>query len=365
MAPENIYTRFPILLSLCMIGLLTGCATGTMQQTESADGHAHQHMEHDVQRDALGRQLYGMAHEMSPEVLAELRERNVFPPYMTDEQIGHAMRSMGSNYVWYVSDTALEGNRGVLVLAHGFGAQGDEALRASMEPVGQAQPAAMALGMSMAMSSHIQLALDDLTNAGAQEIAVIPVVSSPYSTLMRQWEYIFGLRDDPEYATVPKVSTSAKLGFASPMEDHPFVKVILSDYAAEISKDPAKEELIIVAHGPVDATDNKAQLETMGRMAESLREEGYAGVYAVTLQDDAPREVRAANVAHMRTLVEEINARGHAPLVITNLIGTRMVQASIKRDLSGLGYRYNFRGLVQHEKFIDWVQVAADDAFVD
>jgi hypothetical protein len=348
-----------------MVGLLTGCAAGTMQQPQSAEGHAHHDMEHGVQRDELGRQLYGMVHEMSPEVLAELRERRVYPPYMTDEQIGRAMRSMGSNYVWYVSDTALEGTRGVLILAHGFGSQGDRALRVSMEPVGQAQPSAMALGMSMATSSHIQLALDDLTNAGAQEIAVIPVVSSPYSTLMRQWEYIFGLRDEPEYATVPKVSTTAKLGFASPMEDHPFVQMILSDYAAEISQDPAQEELIIVAHGPVDAADNQAQLETMDRMADSLRTEGYAGVYAVTLQDDAPREVRAANVVRMRALVEEINARGHTPLVITNLIGTRMVQASIRRDLRGLGYRYNFRGLVQHEKFIEWVQVAADEALAE
>ena len=87
--------------------------------------------------------------------------------------------------------------------------------------------------------------------------------------------------------------------------------------------------MIIVAHGPVDEADNRAQLETMGRMADALRPEGYAGVYAVTLQDDAPREVRAANVARLRALVEEITARGNKPLVITNLIGTRMVQQSI------------------------------------
>ena len=90
--------------------------------------------------------------------------------------------------------------------------------------------------MSMAMSSHIQLALDDLTSAGAQEIVVVPAASSRYSTLMRQWEYIFGLRKEPEYATVPRVATKADIKFVKPMEDHPLVAEMLIDHAAEISK---------------------------------------------------------------------------------------------------------------------------------
>jgi hypothetical protein len=73
--------------------------------------------------------------------------------------------------------------------------------------------------------------------------------------------------------------------------------------------------------------------------------------------------VRAENVRQLRALVNEINAQGHEVLVITNLLGTRMVQASIRRDLDGLKYRYNFKGLVQHEKFIEWVNVSVTDVF--
>lgn len=354
-------------LLVALAVLLAGCA-GTQEQpdekqakTDSAT-HAH-HAMHDTGKDEMGRQLYGVPHDMGPEVVTELRERGIFPPYMTDEQIAGAMRSMGSNYVWYVSDDSVQGRRGILVLAHGFGQQGDLALRRRMEPVGEQQPSAMALGMSMAMSDHIQLALDDLTAAGADDIVIIPVVSSRYSTLMRQWAYIFGLQGEPEYATVPRVKTTARLHFAEPMEDHPFVVDILSDHAAEISKDKAKEEIIIVAHGPLDPRDNERQLEMLGGMAKLLYAEGYAGVYPITLQDDAPKDVRQANVDRMRELVTEIEARGNTPMVITNLIGTRMVQSSIRRDLNGMNYRYNFRGLVQHEKFIEWVQVAADNVF--
>jgi sirohydrochlorin ferrochelatase len=345
-------------MSLVFVALLLTACAGDTAQLQAEPEH-HEHAMHDVMPDTQGRQLYGMAHEMSPEVLAELRERNVFPAYMTDEQIAGAMRSMGSNYTWYISDSELRGKQGILILAHGFGDHGDRTLRDSMQPVGDQQPTAFAFGMSMGMSSHIQLALDDLTAAGAEEIVVVPAASSRYSTLMRQWEYIFDLRDEAEYASVPRVSTPASVEFVKPMEDHPLVAEMLIDHAAEISEDPAHEEIIIVAHGPVDEGDNKTQLETMERLAEYLRAEGYAEVHPVTLQDDAPREVRAQNVKNMRKLVDDINARGNQVLIITNLLGTRMVQKSIRRDLNGLGYRYNFKGLVQHEKFIEWVNVSA------
>jgi hypothetical protein len=360
------YSRCSGVVGLMAALLLAGCAGNAVQSEAppAAATSAHvNHAAHAPAKDELGRQLYGMSHDMSPAVITELREREVIPAYMTDEEVARMMRSMGSNYVWYVSPADVAGSRGILVLAHGFGRQGDMAMRRRLDPVGQAQPAAMALGMSMAMSNHIQLALDDLTAAGATEIAVIPVVSSRYSTLMRQWDFIFGLQDEPEYATVPRVTSTAELHFAAPMEAHPFVREILSEYAAEISKDKPQEEIIIVAHGPLDAADNAAQLQMLAGLAESLRAEGYAGVFPVTLQDDAPKEVRQANVQHMREIVGEIEARGHVPMVITNLIGTRMVQSSIRKDLSGLGYRYNFRGLVQHEKFVEWVQLAADEAF--
>lgn len=346
---------FTSLISMAV--LLASCAKDTAQ----SDAVHHEHAMHKIWPDAQGRQLYGMAHKMSPDVMAELREREIFPAYMTDEQIVRAMHGM-HNYTWYVSDAELRGKQGILILAHGFGDHGDLTLRESMQPVGDQQPTVFAFGMSMTMSSHIQLALDNLRAAGAQEIVVIPAASSRYSTLMRQWEYIFGLREKAEYATVPRIVTQADIKFTRPMEDHPLVAEMLIDHAAEISQDPSHEEIIIVAHGPVDEGDNKTQLKTMDSLAKHLRAEGYAGVYPVTLQDDAPQEIRAENVRKMRTLVDEINNRGNVVLVITNLLGTRTVQNAIRRDLRGQEYRYNFKGLVQHEKFIEWVNTSVREA---
>jgi sirohydrochlorin cobaltochelatase len=343
--------------------LLVACTATKQSSPSAADPHAGHNMQmQPVEPDQYGRQLHGMTHAMSTESLAELRERNIFPPYMTDEQISQAMVSMGSNYVWYVSGEDVRNKRGVLLLAHGFGDRGDSTLRQQMKPVGDLQPTALALGMSMMMSDHIQLALDDLSAAGAREIVVVPAASSRFSTLMRQWEYIFGLQKEPEYATVPRVSSAAKIHFAKPIDAHPLVAEILVEHATAISKDPAVEEVVVIGHGPIDADDNKAQLKTMDTLAEPLRALGFASVTVATLQDDAPREVRQANVGRLRQAIEDIEARGNTALVITNLLGTRIVQRSISRDLQGLEYRYNFTGIIQSEKFVDWVNLTVDEA---
>ncbi len=169
---------------------------------------------------------------------------------------------------------------------------------------------------------------------------------------MRQWEYIFNLSDDAEYARVPRVASKARLHFASPPDDHPLIGQILLDYAQEISAVPRNEEVIIVGHGPVDPVDNREQLRLMENLAGMVRSGSeFAAVHVMSLQDDAPRDVRMARIRELRELVQQANARGREVLVVTNLLGTRVVQSSLRRALRGLNYRFNPRGMIEHENF--------------
>ena len=52
---------------------------------------------------------------------------------------------------------------------------------------------------------------------------------------------------------------------------HPLVGRILSDRAAEISRNPASEAVVIVAHGPVPEEDNRLWLGDMASLAEQAR----------------------------------------------------------------------------------------------
>ena len=320
---------------------------------DEGDHSGHNMMNHSTEPDEQGRQLYGMKHEMSPEVMAELREKIPLFAEYSDAEIGLSMQMMGSNYTWYLSDTDVSGKQGVLILLHGF-RDGDPQFKQAVQGYASIFPTAMAPGMSMMMSDHIQLAIDILEAAGAETIVVVPMVSTKYNTMMRQWEYIFGLQDEAPYASVPQVHSNAKILFASPPGDDPVVAEILIDHALEISTNPQKEAVIIAAHGPSFAADNEKVLAELENLAKIIKEDSdFAEVRAITLQDDAPPEIRDANVAKLRAMVEDADKRGLNVLVVTNLIGTRTIQSKLRKDLQGLDYTFSKKGLAEHPNFVD------------
>ena len=317
-------------------------------------GHAgHDMSGHSTEPDEMGRRLYGMKHNVTPEVAQELREKIPLFAEYSDAEIGLSMAMMGSNYAWYLSNDSVQGPQGVLLLLHGF-RDGDAAFKGEVEMFTDIFPTAMAPGMSMMMSDHIQLALDDLEAAGAKEIAVIPIVSTKHNTMMRQWEYIFGKREEAPYATIAQVETDAEVYFAEPPGDDPLIAEILLDHALEISEDPSREAVVIAAHGPSFQDDNELVMAELENLAKVMREDGdFADVAGLTLQDDAAPEVRDANIARLRELVAGYANDGHQVLVVTNLIGTRTIQSKLRKDLKGLDYRFNKKGIASHPNFIE------------
>ena len=357
----NYFPILSVLMATTFAMFATSCLSVSDKQTVAHREAAQQRLQAaHMQPDDLGRRCFGMRHELTPEQLAELSDVRVFAG-ADEAHISRIMHLMGSNYSWYASDASLRSKTGVLILSHGLGNQGDKQLRASVQDSSSDSPTTFAFGMSMITSEHIQLALDELMVAGAERVVVVPVLSTRHNSLMRQWKYIFSLAPDPEYTHVPKVVGPAEIIFSDALDDHPVVGKIVADHAREISHDPEAEEVIIVGHGPVDADDNADQLALMENIAAYLRaDRDYAAVHVATLQDDAPREVRMANFQKLRQRVTEAQDAGHDVIIVTNLLGSRIVQSSLRRGLSGLGYRYNFKGLIEHEDFVDWIEASVE-----
>ncbi len=353
-------------LALFSIGTLVyaGGHTGGSAMTEDHSGHDMS--QHSTEPDELGRRLFGMKHQMTPEISEELRQKIPLFEKYSDAEIGMSMYMMGPNYAWYLSDNSVKGDQGVLLLLHGF-RDGDPLFKKEVEGFSNLFPTAMAPGMSMMMSTHIQLAIDDLEAAGAEIIVVVPIISTSHNTMMRQWEYIFGLRDEAPYGSVDRVDTNAKILFAQPPGDNPIVAEILIDYAIEVSTDPSKETVIIAAHGPSFAHENEFVLAELENLAKIMREDSdFADVHGLTLQDDATPEIRNANVAKLRKMVEDATAAGNEVIVVTNLIGTRTIQSKIRKDLKGLDYKLNKKGIAEHPNFIiEWMGQAVREQFED
>ena len=94
----------------------------------------------------------------------------------------------------------------------------------------------------------------------------------------------------------------------------------------------------------------------MDNLAEIVQEDGgYSKVVSATLQDDAPLEIRDQNVAKLRGMIESAQADGKEAILVTNLIGAYTIQSKLRKDLKGLDFKFNAKGLVQHETFGEWI----------
>jgi sirohydrochlorin cobaltochelatase len=355
---------------LCLAALGAFAADKAEEKSGNAtSGMDHSQMDHsghsmDTTRDAEGRSLYGMKHKMDPAMTKELREKVALYKNYSDAEIALSMDMMGPEYAWYISPPDVKGEQGVLILMHGFREQGDKMFRQQVQPMGDIFPTSMGVGMAMMMSDHIQVALDDLKAAGAKKIAVVPITSSGTNELYRQWLYIFGKEDKPEFASVPRVKTDAKLLFVKPPGDDPLVAEVLLDHALELSQDPKKEVVIIAGHGPSSAEDNAEELRVLAGLAKIIKKDGgFADVRGMTLQDDAPPEIRDANVKKLREVVEAAAKNGQRVLVVTNLIGARTIQAKLRSDLKGLDFEFNAKGLINHPNFMKWMGEAVREQF--
>ena len=185
-------------------------------------------------------------------------------------------------------DNASPTRPGILLLAHGGNPQWNENVRALAARVDRDQPTEVAFGM--ATRANIQTAVNALTARGVTEIVAVPLFISSHSSVVTSTQYLLGLRAeappdlakfakmshgsgagasghdhhaaDPADGTQP-VTSSVPIRMTSALDGHPIVAAVLADRARAISTDPAREAVILVAHGPVNDAENQQWLDNM------------------------------------------------------------------------------------------------------
>ena len=327
------------------------CAAGLAFAWASAGaGSHHQHSEH-------------AHHQMTEEQFTELRQKVPLYREYSDEEIMANMSRMGPNFQVYLSDTTLVGNVGVLALGHGYEPSGNETFKDAYRPTAGRHPTAVAFGMAMMTSDHIQAAVDELTDAGADTLLIMPITTLEVGGLINQWRYIFGLRDEAPWMSVPRVQTDARIVFGPTPTTDPLISAILLDYAIQMSREPGEEVVALIAHGPDNDKLNARELANLEQHAGVIREgRDFADVRGFTLQDDAPKAVRDANIRKIRDWVQAADRANQRVIVLTTLPVKGSVHKKIRRDLEGLTYDLNEKGVVEHPLFSDWVNTVIASA---
>jgi sirohydrochlorin cobaltochelatase len=275
---------------------------------------------------------------------------------------------------------------GILLLAHGGSADWNARVNDLVAQVNTRKPTDVAFGM--ATRATIQAAIDRLVARGVTDIVAVPLFISSWSSIVTSTEYLLGVRAEAPIA----LAAFAKMNHAQPgstgasahdghgatdgttpvkspvpirmtpaLNDHPIVADILATRARAISRMPAEEALLIVAHGPNEDEDNRRWLADMTSLANRVRSaESFSSIDYLTLRDDAPKPVRDQATAELRDVVAKRTQDGRRVLIVPLLVSFGGIDRGLRERLQGLTYTMADAGLVPDDRLVTWVLAMAD-----
>jgi hypothetical protein len=161
--------------------------------------------------------------------------------------------------------------------------------------------------------------------------------------------------DQPD-GTTPVVSP-VPIRMTSALNSHPYVSAIAMDRARAISTSAANEVVVLVAHGPVPDDDNVRWLKELAVIAGQVKASApYAAVEYLTVRDDAPKPVRDAAAAQLRSVVERHDAEKRRVLIVPILLSFGGIEHGLRTRLEGLPYTMADRGLMPDPRIEAWIR---------
>lgn len=290
---------------------------------------------------------------------------------------------------------AQPGATGILLLAHGGKPEWNARVTALAQAIDGDVPTEVAFGM--ATRANIQGAVDELVARRVSRIVAVPLFVSSHSSVVTSTAYLLGLRTEmpkdllmfarmshgpqghgsspaadahaghtgaaraaaAEDGTTPIVSP-VPITMTAALDAHPLVAEIVAARALALSTAPAREVVLMVAHGPVSDEDNARWLANLGTLAASVRTAApFAAVEYMTVRDDAPAAIREKATAELRGVVERHVARGHRVLVVPVLLSFGGIEQGLRTRLDGLSYVMADRGLMPDQRIERWVRAMA------
>lgn len=244
--------------------------------------------------------------------------------------------------------------------------QWENAICAVIEEINKIKKAAIPveIGFGMTNVSSFQHGVDRLINSGMTKIRIIPLYISSYSDVIREQKEIFGLaklRDGHEHGKVVFPKSVTKVIYENALDDALEMSRALLQRAKELSRYPVREELILVGHGPQRADDDAMWVRNFNshnqRIQDDLRKTNshFMNVHAITVQDDAPTDVREAKTRALRQLVAQATQRGNRALILPVLIAPGSIESGILARLRGLDFGYVGHMLTPDPEITAWV----------
>jgi sirohydrochlorin ferrochelatase len=275
---------------------------------------------------------------------------------------------------------------GILLLAHG-GRQGWNAeVNKLAANIDKTMPTEVAFGM--ASKRTIQDAIDRLIARNVREIVAVPLFISSHSSVITSTQYLLGHRDQApadlaifakmdhhgspgdhaatshaSFDPTTPVKSSVPIKMTGALDRHPLVAEILASRVQSLSREPAREVVVVVAHGPVRDEENNRWLADMGVLVERMRTgSGFKRIEYLTVRDDAKEPVRSQATAELRKVVERAVGEGNKVLIVPLLLSYGGIEEGIRKRLEGFNYEMSAQGLLPDDRLARWVLLVAEES---
>ncbi|TKS60992.1 MAG: hypothetical protein EWM73_03034 [Nitrospira sp.] len=242
---------------------------------------------------------------------------------------------------------------GVVIMPHGSTQPWNDAVETTILPLMAKYPIEMAYGMGDPLI--IQDAVSRLEQRGIRRIVFVRMYALDHQ-MKPLTDYILGLSEHApsdshgagheHSATAPlQIRTAALFSTFGGYEQNPDIAQVLHKRIAELSKDPANESVLLLAHGEATDKGNDKWLAVMNQNIDRLRQDPHCAklktIKALTVREDWPKE-REKAVAGVRATIEEASKHGRVLVIANRLYGS----GPYKKMLHGLTYEINEKGLV-------------------
>jgi sirohydrochlorin cobaltochelatase len=250
---------------------------------------------------------------------------------------------------------------GTLVMAHGGTPEWNAMVEGAVERLRASRPTALAYGMANPYT--LRAALDSLDDQGVERVAVVRMFLSGRS-FEQQTHYFLGLSDRAPEAFVLMGPAASDPDARAPLSHDLEVAThadgllpsseaatIVESRALDLSRDPASESVLLIAHGMGDERENDEVLSVMEGMARRIETHGFASVRVETLREDWEGP-RAEAEQRIRGFVADQSDEGRRVLVVPVRLAGFGPYAEV---LTGLDYVAG-AGLLPHDAIASWVE---------
>jgi hypothetical protein len=255
-------------------------------------------------------------------------------------------------------------------MAHGGGKQWDQDVLAALSPLKEKHDVEVAFGMADAES--LQEGVSKLESRGAKQIAVVRLFISGDS-FKKETEQVLGLvsgaparapasdehaghqvhQDQGHSMEFWRIDTRASFALSQEgLVEAPEMGNVLLDRARTLSREPAQEDVLILAHGPGDDAENERWLAELDRRADTVRKAlPFRRVQVQTLREDWPEKRKVAEQRIREFVARASRENGRAIVIPFRVQGF----GPYAKVLDGLEFVSDGRGLIPDPEVTRWV----------